>query len=81
MTSQGAHQMMRRTAVTVLATMGVLVAGLVAVAAPAASPVPEAAALVRVSGTSPVAGCHAAADKLVPPGSTEPVIAVNPRNS
>ena len=50
----------------------------------AAHPVPGAiasqAALVRVSGASPVAGCRAAADSLLPPGSTEPVIAVNPRN-
>jgi hypothetical protein len=71
---------MRRTAVTGLVTMSVLITGLGTVAAPAASRVPGPVALVKVSGTSPVAGCHAAADKLVPPGSTEPVVAVNPRN-
>jgi hypothetical protein len=68
--------MIRRLAVTVLA------AGLVTVAAHAApGALASPAALVRVSGASPVAGCHAAADSLLPPGSTEPVIAVNPRNS
>lgn len=68
--------MMRCLAVTVLA------AGLVTAAAhPAPGAVASSAAVVRVSGASPVAGCHAAADSLLPPGSTEPVIAVNPRNS
>ena len=67
--------MMKGLAVTVLA------AGSVTIAAHAApGPIASPAALVQVSGASPVAGCRAAADSLLPPGSTEPVIAVNPRN-
>ena len=67
--------MMKGLAVTVLA------AGSVTIAAHAApGPIPSPAALARVSGASPVASCWAAADSMLPPGSTEPVIAVNPRN-
>ena len=74
--------MMRQTAVTFLIAISVLVTGLVTAAADAASHVPEAPiAMVMVSGASPVAGCHAAADKLVLSGSKEPAVAVNPRNS
>ena len=67
--------MIKSLAVTVLAAGSVTVA-----AHPGPGPTASPAALVPVSGASPVAGCRAAADSLLPPGSTEPVIAVNPRN-
>ena len=67
--------MIKGLAVTVLAAGSVTIA-----AHPVPGPVASPAALVRVSGASPVAGCLAAAASLLPPGSTEPVIAVNPRN-
>ena len=68
--------MITRLAVTVLTAGSVSLAAHAASGAVAASTAP-----VRVSGATPVASCQAAADSLLPPGSTEPVIAVNPRNS
>ena len=54
--------MMKGLAVTVLA------AGSVTIAAHAApGPIASPAALARVSGASPVAGCWTAADSLLPP--------------
>ena len=67
--------MIKSLAITVLAAGSVTIA-----AHPVPGPIASPAALVQVSGASPVAGCRAAADSLLPPGSTEPVIAVNPRN-